>query len=163
MGRKDNPFGGPDSPDDVAATPAGDLPESGDEFPDGFAADPRSADLDEFSQPFEGILRKKVETYNERYEDASDRNDRVTEDMVAAVGVRAMGAFTDSHDPDASINSWMLGRVNEFLEKSANQDENAGFSVDEAYTQDNDLLPRGFEASTLADDEVNPSNGPDLR
>jgi len=156
-------FGGPDSPDDVASTPAEDLPETGDEFPDAFASDPASADLDAFAEPFEGILRDKVETYNERYEDASDRNDRVTEDMVAAVGVRAMGAFTDTHDPDASINSWMLGRVNEFLEKSANQDQDAGFEVDGAYTQDNDLLPRGFEESTLEDDEVNPSNGPDLR
>jgi hypothetical protein len=74
-----------------------------------------------------------------------------------------MGAFADTHDPDASINSWMLGRANEFLEKAANQDENAGFAVDDEYTQDDDLLPRGFEASALEDDEVNPSNGPDLR
>lgn len=162
-GSEDNPFGGPDSPDEIAATPAGDVPDSGDEFPDGFAKSPKKADLDSFAAPFEGILREKVETYNEKYEDASDRNDRVTEDMIAAVGVRAQGAFTDTHDPDASINSWMLGRANEFLERAANLDENAGFSVDAQYDQDDDLLPRGFEQSTLGDDEVNPSNGPDLR
>jgi hypothetical protein len=49
------------------------------------------------------------------------------------------------------------------LEKAANADENAGFDVSENYTQDEDLLPRGLEPSTLKDDEVNPANGPDLR
>jgi len=98
MSSDGNPFGGPDSPDDIAQTPAGDLPESGDEFPDGFAESPRKADLDDFAEPFQSILEEKVETYNEEYEDASDRNDEVTDDMVAAVGVRAMGAFTDTHD-----------------------------------------------------------------
>jgi hypothetical protein len=157
-------FGGPDSPDEMAQMPADDeLPKEGDEFEDGFAADPRSADLDDFAEPFEGILRDKVETYNEEFEDGDEKNDRVTEDMIAAVAHRARGAYTDTHDGRAGSVDWMFARANEFLERAANLDENAGFEVDPEYTQDDDLLPRGLEESTLEDDEVNPDNGPDLR
>jgi hypothetical protein len=74
-----------------------------------------------------------------------------------------MGAYAETSAPNASLMTWTLGRQNEFLEKAANADQNAGFEVDDAYTQDNDLAPRGLEHSTLKDDEVNPSNGPDLR
>jgi hypothetical protein len=155
-------FGGPDAPNE-AQTP-NDIRDVGpDEFADGFAADPRSADFDELDPVFQNQIEDKVERYNERFEDASDRNDRVTEDMLAAVSVRAMGAFESSSLPDANLFSWVGGRQNEFLERAANQDENAGFEVSEEYRQDDDLLPRGFEASTLEDDEVNPGNGPDLR
>lgn len=158
-----NPFGGQDSPDELSQTPAEDLPQSGDEFPDGFGSDPRSADLDAFAEPFEGILEDKVATYNERFEDADERNDEVTDDMVAAVAHRARGAFVQTHDPRADSTDWVLGRVNEFLERAANIDEDAGFEVADNYRQDDDLLPRGLEPSTLDDDEVNPGNGPDLR
>jgi hypothetical protein len=48
------------------------------------------------------------------------------------------------------------------LERSANLDEDAGFTVDDEYTQDDDLLPRGVPESTLGDDEVPESNGPDV-
>jgi len=102
-------------------------------------------------------------THNREFEDASDRNDRVTEDMLAAVSVRAMGAFESSSLPEADLFSWVGGRQNEFLERAANLDENAGFDVSDEYRQDDDLLPRGLPASTLEDDEVNPGNGPDLR
>lgn len=164
MSEKDQLFGGPDSPTEESQTPADIDVEDGDEFPDGFGADPKSADLDEFAEPFQSVLEEKVDTYNEEFEDASDRNDKVTDDMVAAVAHRARGAYVETHDPAADVSfDWVAGRVNEFLERAANQDENAGFEVDEAYRQDDDLLPRGFEASTLEDDEVNASNGPDLR
>jgi hypothetical protein len=56
-----------------------------------------------------------------------------------------------------------FARVNEFLERAANLDENAGFEVEDEYRQDDDLLPRGFGPSTLEDDEVSQRNGPDLR
>jgi hypothetical protein len=157
-------FGGPDSPTDESQTPADIDIEDGDEFADGFGASPRQADLDAFAQPFQRVLEEKVDTYNGNFEDASDRNDEVTDDMVAAVAHRARGAYVETHDPEAEVSTdWVLGRVNEFLERAANLDEDAGFEVDDAYRQDDDLLPRGFEASTLEDDEVNPGNGPDLR
>jgi len=159
----DDLFGGPDAPNPEAQT-ANDIEDVGpDEFEDGFASDPKSADFDDLDPVFQRQIDGKVDTYNAEFEDASDRNDKVTEDMLAAVSVRAMGAFESSSLPEADLFSWVGGRQNEFLEKAANEDENAGFEVDDAYTQDNDLLPRGLDASTLEDDEVNPSNGPDLR
>jgi hypothetical protein len=159
----DELFGGPDAPNPEAQTP-NDVEDIGpDEFADGFAASPRAADVDDMDPVFQKMIDDKVETYNEEFEDASDRNDEVTEDMLAAVSVRAMGAFESSSLPEANFFSWVGGRQNEFLEKQANADENAGFEVDDAYNQDDDLAPRGFEHSTLKDDEVNPSNGPDLR
>jgi len=159
----DELFGGPDAPNPAAQTP-NDVEDIGpDAHPDGFAASPRQADFDEMDPAFQAMIDDKVETYNREFEDASDRNDEVTRDMLAAVSVRAMGAFESSSLPDANLFSWVGGRQNEFLEKQANADENAGFEVDDAYTQDDDLAPRGFEHSTLKDDEVNPSNGPDLR
>jgi len=156
-------FGGPDAPNPEAQTPNDVADVGADEFPDGFAADPKSADFDDLDPAFQDMIDGKVETYNETFEDASDRNDRVNKDMLAAVSVRAMGAFESSSLPDANLFSWVGGRQNEFLERAANQDQNAGFEVSEEYRQDDDLLPRGLEDSTLEDDEVNPSNGPDLR
>lgn len=134
-----------------------------DKFPDGFASDPRSADFDDLDPIFQKQIGDKVETYNDEFEDADERNDEVTRDMLAAVTVRSFGAFQSSSLPDANLVTWAGGRQNEFLERAANVDEDAGFEVDDAYRQDDDLLPRGLEASTLEDDEVNPSNGPDLR
>jgi hypothetical protein len=155
-------FGGPDAKNENITE--NDIKDVGaDEYPDGFASDPKSADFDDLDPVFQRQIDDKVERYNERYEDASDRNDEVTRDMLAAVTVRAFGAFESSSLDDANIVTWSGGRQNEFLERAANQDENAGFDVDDAYRQDDDLLPRGFDASTLKDDEVNDSNGPDLR
>jgi hypothetical protein len=159
----DELFGGPDAPNPEAQTP-NDVTDVGpDEYPDGFASSPKSADFDDLDPVLQRQIDGKVDTYNSEFEDASDRNDKVTEDMLAAVSVRAMGAFESSSLPDADLMSWVGGRQNEFLEKAANADENAGFEVDDAYTQDNDLLPRGLGPSTLEDDEVSRSNGPDLR
>lgn len=158
----DKLFGGEDAPNPEAQTP-NDIEDVGpDEFEDGFAADPRSADFDDLDPAFQDQIDGKVDTFNQEFEDASDRNDRVTEDMLAAVSVRAMGAFESSSLPEADLFSWVGGRQNEFLERAANLDEDAGFDVSDEYRQDDDLLPRGFEASTLEDSEVNPSNGPDL-
>lgn len=157
-------FGGEDSSDKVSSIPA--EPEErieGSELPDGAAADPLSASDFEYSPDIESALDDKVDTYNDRFEDASDRNDKVTQPMARAVFRRGLGAYSDSHNPDASRRSWAFGRVNEFLERSANKDENAGFEVDDEYTQDDDLLPRGLPGSTLEDDEVTEMNGPDLR
>jgi len=158
----DDLFGGKDA-DNADITP-NDIEDVGaDEFPDGFAADPKSADFDDLDPIFQEQIDDKVETYNERFEDAGERNDRVTRDMLAAVTLRSFGAFESSSLPDASLFSWAGGRQNEYLERAANLDEDAGFEVDDAYRQDDDLLPRGLEESTLEDGEVNPSNGPDLR
>jgi len=157
----DELFGGKDSPTELSQTPAEDLPQSGDEFGDGFGESPRKADLDAFAEPFESAIEDKVDQYNDRFEDGDERNDEVTDDMAAAVAHRARGAFVQSHDPRADSTDWVLGRVNEFLERAANVDEGAGFEVSENYRQDDDLLPRGLEPSTLEDNEVNPGNGPD--
>jgi hypothetical protein len=160
----DDLFGGPDAPDSLSDTPTeGVIDEGTDKFPDGFASSPRKADADDMAPVMQDIIEDKVEIYNEEFEDASDRNDEVTEDMLAAVSVRGMGAYAETSAPNASLMTWTLGRQNEFLEKQANADENAGFTVDDAYTQDDDLAPRGFDHSSLKDDEVNPGNGPDLR
>jgi hypothetical protein len=162
MSKIEDLFGGEDAQnEDITAN---EIDDSGpDEFPDGFASDPRSADYDDLDPIFQEQIDGKVETYNDEFEDADERNDEVTRDMLAAVTVRSFGAFGSSSLPDANLFSWAGGRQNEFLERAANVDEDAGFEVDDAYRQDDDLLPRGLEASTLEDDEVNASNGPDLR
>jgi hypothetical protein len=157
-------FGGEDSPDSVSSIPAEpDERIKGSDLPEGAASDPKSASGFEYEEDIEQALESKVETYNENFEDPDERNDEVTVNQVRAVFRRGMGAFSDSHNPNASRRSWGFGRVNEFLERSANKDEDAGFEVDDDYTQDDDLLPRGLPGSTLEDDEVADSNGPDLR
>lgn len=157
-------FGGEDSPDDISSIPAEeDERIVGSDLPEDAASDPLAASEFEYSADIESALDMKVDTWNDRFEDASDRNDEVTDNMVRAVFRRGMGAYSDSHNPNASRRSWAFGRVNEFLERAGNQDQNAGFAVDDDYTQDDDLLPRGLPASDLADDEVPASNGPDLR
>jgi hypothetical protein len=160
-----NPFGGEDSGDSISSIPADESERvrGSDEVPDGAASDPLAASEFEYTRPIESAIDEKRRTYNQRYEDADERNDEVTDNMLRAVFSRGMGAFSDSHNPNASRRSWAMGRVNEFLEHAANEDEDAGFEVDDDYTQDNDLLPRGVPGSTLQDDEVPDSNGPDLR
>jgi len=82
-------FGGPDAPNE-AQTP-NDIRDVGpDEFADGFAADPRSADFDELDPVFQNQIEDKVERYNERFEDASDRNDR-------GVTINAKEGYTRYH------------------------------------------------------------------
>jgi len=158
-------FGGKDTPDEVASIPAEpeERIEGSDEVPEDAAADPLSASKFRYEDDIEQALEDKVDTYNRRFEDASDRNDEVTDNMVRAVFRRGMGAYSDTHNPSASRRSWAFGRVNEFLERSANKDQDAGFEVDDEYTQDDDLLPRGLPGSDLKDDEVPQTNGPDLR
>jgi hypothetical protein len=171
MGKKieEELFGGPDSPDEEAQTPAApDERIEGSDIPDGAASSPRKAAQFEYSNPVEEALRDKVETWNREFEDASDRNDEVEVPMVRAVFRRGMGAYSETHDPDVDEGmdgrrDWGFARVNEFLERAANLDENAGFEVEDEYRQDDDLLPRGFGPSTLEDDEVSERNGPDLR
>lgn len=160
---EDRLFGGPDSNDAVSSIPAEpDERIEGSDIPEGAASDPKSASEFEYDDDIESVLENKVDTYNERYEDSDERNDEVTDNMVRAVFRRGMGAFSSSHNPSASRRSWGLGRVNEFLERAANKDEDAGFEVDSDYTQDDDLLPRGLPGSELKDSEVPESNGPDL-
>jgi hypothetical protein len=156
-------FGGEDSSDGISSIPA--EPEErirGSELPADAAADPLAASQFRYDDEIERVFDEKRQRYNERFEDSDERNDEVTDNMLRAVFRRGMGAFSDTHNPSASRRSWGFGRVNEFLERSANLDEDAGFTVDDEYTQDDDLLPRGVPESTLGDDEVPESNGPDL-
>jgi len=157
-------FGGDDSNDAISSIPADESERiaGSDSVPDGAASDPLSASQFAYDDGIEETLDAKAETWNDNFEDADEANDEVTDNMLRGVFRRGMGAYSDSHNPGASRRSWALGRVNEFLERAANQDENAGFEVDDDYRQDDDLLPRGIPGSSLEDDEVPPSNGRDL-
>jgi len=160
----DDLFGGMDSSDEISSIPAEKSERvQGSEIPEGAASDPLSASEFEYDAGIEDVLEDKVETYNDRFEDANEKNDEMTVNMARAVFRRGLGAYSSSHNPNASRRSWALGRTNEFLELSANKDEDAGFDVDPDYSQDDDLLPRGLPGSTLEDDQVPESNGPDLR
>lgn len=160
----DDLFGGSDSPDDISSIPAEPAERiEGSDVPDDAAASPKNAEQFRYDDDIEAALDDKVETFNDRFDGPDTRNDAVTDEMARAVFRRGMGAFSDSHNPNASRRSWGFGRVNEFLERAANLDDDAGFEVDEDYTQDDDLLPRGIDESTLEDDEVGPENGPDIR
>jgi len=157
-------FGGMDTSDEVSSIPAEESERiQGSDLPDGAAADPLSASEFDYASGIESALDEKRETFNDKFDDADTKNDAVTDNQLRAVFRRGMGAYSSTHNPNASRRSWAFGRVNEFLERAANQDDDAGFSVDDEYDQDDDLLPRGIPGSTLEDDEVPSSNGPDLR
>ncbi len=147
--------------------PWGNFPREQEEFADAIdGEDPRravkpseeeNAETDELvSSEVEKGLKEKVEEHNEEHGD--DEAKRVTYRMLKNVFERGMGAYQDSHREGMTAQQWSYARVNAFLYLLRN-----GNPENDAYTQDNDLAPRGFEHSTLKDDEVNPSNGPDLR
>lgn len=81
-------------------------------------------------------ISNKVEEHNEEFGDQDGKE--VTEDMLVDVYERGLAAYQDSHRPGMSAQQWAMARVNAFLFLVRN-----GNPENDAYTQDNDLLPEG--------------------
>lgn len=113
--------------------------EGSDENPDGSAASENSAasleDI-EFSDQVEQGLKNKLEEHNEEYGDEEGK--KLTLRTLKAVYRRGAGAYSDSHREGMTRQQWSYARVNAFLYLVRN-----GQPENDAYTQDNDLLPDG--------------------
>jgi len=124
--------------------PWGNFPREQEEFAiDG--EDPRRAvkpseensDSDELvSDQVESGLKEKVEEHDEEHGDEEPK--RVTYRMLKNVFNRGMGAYQDSHREGMTPQQWSYARVNAFLYLVRN-----GNPENDAYVQDNDLLPEG--------------------
>lgn len=125
--------------------PWGNFPREQEDFAiDG--ADPRRAvrpseEAQDLSEQTETALRNKVEAHNEEYGDADGK--RVTYRMLKSVYNRGGGAYDDSHREGMSRQQWSMARVNAFLYLLRN-----GNPENDAYVQDNDLLPDEHPRST---------------
>jgi len=126
--------------------PWGNFPREQEDFAiDG--ADPRRAvrpseeAADTLSDQTETALRNKVESHNEEYSD--DEGKRVTYRMLKSVYNRGGGAYDDSHREGMSRQQWSMARVNAFLYLLRN-----GNPENDAYVQDNDLLPEEHPRSS---------------
>jgi hypothetical protein len=84
----------------------------------------------------EEAIERKVEEHNEKHGDEEGK--KVTKDMLIEVYERGMGAYQDTHRPGMSPQQWSMARVNAFLYLVRN-----GNPENDAYVQDNDLLPEG--------------------
>jgi predicted DNA-binding protein YlxM (UPF0122 family) len=84
----------------------------------------------------EKAIESKVEEHNEKHGDEEGK--KVTKTMLKKVYNRGMGAYEDTHRPGMSAQQWSMARVNAFLYLVRN-----GNPENDAYTQDNDLLPDG--------------------
>jgi len=94
-----------------------------------------NADTDSLiSDQVEQSLRDKAEEHNEEHGD--DESKRVTYRMLKNVFNRGMGAYQDSHREGMTPQQWSYARVNAFLYLVRN-----GNPENDAYVQDNDLLP----------------------
>ena len=86
------------------------------------------------SEQTETALRNKVEEHNDEYGD--DDGKKVTYRKLKSVYNRGGGAYDDSHREGMSRQQWSMARVNAFLYLLRN-----GNPENDAYVQDNDLLP----------------------
>jgi hypothetical protein len=126
--------------------PWGNFPRKQEEFADAISGeDPRRAvkpgeeenTSDELiSEEVEQALRDKAEKHNEEHAEDDDESKRVTYRMLKNVFERGMGAYQDSHREGMTPQQWSYARVNAFLYLVRN-----GNPENDAYTQDNDLLP----------------------
>lgn len=126
--------------------PWGNFPRKQEEFADAISGeDPRravkpgeeEATSDELiSEEVEQALRDKAEKHNEEHAADGDEGKRVTYRMLKNVFERGMGAYQDSHREGMTPQQWSYARVNAFLYLVRN-----GNPENDAYTQDNDLLP----------------------
>jgi len=119
--------------------PESDQKEGSDRNDEG-SADSTPEDID-FSDQVETALQNKVDEHNEEYGD--DESKRVTLRKLKAVFRRGAGAYSDSHREGMTRNQWSFARVNAFLYLLRN-----GNPENDAYTQDNDLLPDGHPRAT---------------
>ena len=86
-----------------------------------------------FSKKVTEQLSKKVREHN-----AKGKGSKATLGMLKAVYRRGAGAYSTSHAPKMSRHGWAIARVNAFLTLLR-----TGKPSNSAYTQDNDLLPKG--------------------
>jgi hypothetical protein len=124
--------------------------EGSEENPEDSAATENSAasleDID-FSDQVETAIENKVEEHNDEYGDEEGK--KVTKRKLKAVYRRGAGAYSDSHREGMTRNQWAMARVNAFLYLVRN-----GNPENDAYTQDNDLLPDGHpKAGETGDSE----------
>lgn len=131
--------------------PWGNFPREQDEFAiDG--ADPRRAvrpseEENALSEETKTALRNKVESHNEEHGD--DDSKRVTYRMLKSVYNRGGGAYDDSHREGMSRQQWSMARVNAFLYLVRN-----GNPENDAYVQDNDLLPDDHPRATSEENAI---------
>ena len=93
-----------------------------------------------FSKEVTAQLSKKVKEHN-----AKGKGSKATLGMLKAVYRRGAGAFSTSHAPKMSRHGWAIARVNAFLTLLR-----TGKPSNSAYTQDNDLLPKGHPKKSKA-------------
>ena len=94
-----------------------------------------------FSKEVIAQLSKKVSDHN-----AKGKGSKATIGMLKAVYRRGAGAFSTSHAPKMSRHGWAIARVNAFLTLLR-----TGKPSNSAYTQDNDLLPKGHPRKSKAE------------
>lgn len=94
-----------------------------------------------FSKEVIAQLSKKVSEHN-----AKGKGSKATIGMLKAVYRRGAGAFSTSHAPKMSRHGWAIARVNAFLTLLR-----TGKPSNSAYTQDNDLLPKGHPRKSKAE------------
>ena len=104
----------------------------------GSAKDPRGKIA--FSKQTIAKLSKKVKEHN-----AKGKGSKATLGMLKAVYRRGAGAYSTSHAPKMSRDGWAMARVNAFLTLLR-----TGKPSNSAYTQDNDLLPKGHPRRSKA-------------
>ena len=94
-----------------------------------------------FSKEVTAQLSNKVKEHN-----AKGKGSKATLGMLKAVYRRGAGAFSTSHAPKMSRHGWAIARVNAFLTLLR-----TGKPSNSAYTQDNDLLPKGHPKKSKAE------------
>ena len=93
-----------------------------------------------FSKEVTAQLSNKVKEHN-----AKGKGSKATLGMLKAVYRRGAGAYSTSHAPKMSRHGWAIARVNAFLTLLR-----TGKPSNSAYTQDNDLLPKGHPKKSKA-------------
>lgn len=91
-------------------------------------------------------LKDKAEKHNEEHGDEDGKE--ITYRMLKNVFNRGMGAYQDSHREGMTPQQWSYARVNAFLYLVRN-----GNPENDAYTQDNDLLPEDHPKYNETPDE----------
>ena len=93
-----------------------------------------------FSKNTTERLSKKAKEHNDK-----NKGSKATLGMLKAVYRRGAGAFSTSHAPKMSRDGWAMARVNAFIHLLR-----TGRPKNAAYTQDNDLLPKGHPRKSKA-------------
>jgi hypothetical protein len=132
-GSEENPDGSAASEENARGFTTTELDEDDDD-------EPEEADIDFSDSIIQGLKNKKKE-HNEEHGDEEGK--KVTLSMLKKVYRRGAGAYSDSHREGMTRQQWSYARVNAFLYLVRN-----GNPENDAYTQDNDLLPDGHKRAT---------------